>query len=315
MSAQAMVIWDPSFTAYDFGPTHPMQPVRLDLTARLCEAFGLFDHDDVAVVNPPVASDDVLARVHDPDYIAAVRRASTDPQLADPLRGLGTPDDPAFVGMHEASARVVAGTERVCQAVWEGEVEHGVNFCGGLHHAMRGHASGFCIYNDVAVGISWLLDHGAERVAYVDIDVHHGDGVEAMFWDDPRVLTISMHETGRILFPGTGWATDVGGGSALGTAVNVSVPPGLGIPGGSGHSMPGYSRSSGPSGQRFSSPSTGPTRTPVTRWRIWRSPWMRSARRRWTCTVPATTSATAGGWLSAAAGTRSSTSCRAPGPT
>lgn len=228
MSAQAMVIWDPSFTAYDFGPTHPMQPVRLDLTARLCEAFGLFDHDDVAVVNPPVASDDVLARVHDPDYIAAVRRASTDPQLADPLRGLGTPDDPAFVGMHEASARVVAGTERVCQAVWEGEVEHGVNFCGGLHHAMRGHASGFCIYNDVAVGISWLLDHGAERVAYVDIDVHHGDGVEAMFWDDPRVLTISMHETGRILFPGTGWATDVGGGSALGTAVNVSVPPGLG---------------------------------------------------------------------------------------
>ncbi len=102
-----------------------------------------------------------------------------------------------------------------------------MNFTGGLHHAMRGKASGFCVYNDIAVGIQWLLDHGAERVAYVDVDVHHGDGVERIFWDDPRVLTISVHETGRALFPGTGWPTDVGGPDAEGSAVNVALPPGL----------------------------------------------------------------------------------------
>jgi len=112
--------------------------------------------------------------------------------------------------------------------VWEGRTEHGVNFCGGLHHAMPGNASGFCIYNDIAVGIQWLLDHGAKRVAYVDVDVHHGDGVERIFWDDPRVLTVSVHESGRALFPGTGFAGDVGGPSAQGEAVNVALPPGTG---------------------------------------------------------------------------------------
>jgi acetoin utilization protein AcuC len=103
-----------------------------------------------------------------------------------------------------------------------------VNFCGGLHHAMADRASGFCIYNDIAVGIQWLLDHGAQRVAYVDVDVHHGDGVQAAFWDDPRVLTVSLHESGRSLFPGTGFPTEVGGAQAQGTAVNVALPPGTG---------------------------------------------------------------------------------------
>jgi acetoin utilization protein AcuC len=112
--------------------------------------------------------------------------------------------------------------------VWSGRVEHGVNFCGGLHHAMAGAASGFCIYNDVAVGIQWMLDHGAQRVAYIDIDVHHGDGVERIFWDDPRVMTISLHESGRILFPGTGYPSDIGGPDAKGEAVNVALPPGTG---------------------------------------------------------------------------------------
>jgi acetoin utilization protein AcuC len=130
--------------------------------------------------------------------------------------------------MHEISARIVEGTRQVCEDVWTGRCEHGVNFGGGLHHAMRANASGFCVYNDIAVGIQWLLDHGVERVAYVDVDVHHGDGVEAIFWDDPRVLTVSLHETGRALFPGTGWATDIGGAGAMGHSVNVSLPPGLG---------------------------------------------------------------------------------------
>ena len=228
MPSQARVIWDPGFTRYDFGPHHPMSPVRLDLTAKMCEAFGLFAHPDVEVVKPPVADDSVLQTVHDPVYIAAVKEASAEPGLADPRFGIGTDDDPAFLGMHEASARIVEGTRDLCEAVWTGATEHGVNFCGGLHHAMPNNASGFCIYNDVAVGIRWLLAHGVERVAYVDVDVHHGDGVEAIFWDDPRVLTVSIHETGRALFPGTGWATDIGGSHAHGQAVNISLPPGVG---------------------------------------------------------------------------------------
>lgn len=227
MPSQARVVWDESFTRYDFGPTHPMSPLRLDLTARLCDALGIFAAPGVEVVGAEPATDDELATIHDRDYIAAVRAASDDPDCAEAAYGLGTDDDPAFDGMHDASARVVRGTLESCRAVWEGGTRHAVNFCGGLHHAMRGKASGFCVYNDIAVGIRWLLDHGAERVAYVDVDVHHGDGVETIFCDDPRVLTVSVHESGRALFPGTGWATDIGTGAGEGYAVNVSLPPGL----------------------------------------------------------------------------------------
>jgi len=228
MPTQATVVWDPTFTKYDFGPNHPMSPVRLDLTARLCDAFGLFDHADVELLNPDVPDDDILATVHDRDYIAGIKAGSDNPEQADGQWGIGTEDDPAFRGMHDASAKIAAGTRDLCQLVWSGECEHGVNFCGGLHHAMPRTASGFCVYNDVAIGIQWLLDHGVERVAYVDVDVHHGDGVERVFWDDPRVLTISIHESGRALFPGTGWASDVGGARAVGAAVNVALPPGVG---------------------------------------------------------------------------------------
>lgn len=224
MGPRTSVIWDDVFTAYDFGPEHPMGPVRLDLTTRLARALGVLDHVDV--IAPGVADDHLLATVHDPAYIAAVKVASADPTRADGHRGLGTDDDPAFLGMHEASARIVQGTVDVCRRVWDGEAEHGVNYCGGLHHAMRTHAAGFCIYNDIAVGIQYLLDHGAERVAYVDIDVHHGDGVERVFWNDPRVLTISLHESGQHLFPGTGWPGDVGGPDARGSVANVALPPG-----------------------------------------------------------------------------------------
>ena len=227
MASQARVVWDPGFVRYNFGPSHPMQPVRLSLTARLCEDFGLFGHDDVEVFSPEVPADELLHSVHRPFFVDAVKAASLDPHEANEQFGIGTDDVPAFRGMHEVSARIAEGTRAVCEAVWNGQTEHGVNFCGGLHHAMAANASGFCVYNDIAVGIQWLLDHGAERVAYVDVDVHHGDGVEAIFWDDPRVLTVSIHETGRALFPGTGWATDIGGGGALGHAVNVSLPPGL----------------------------------------------------------------------------------------
>ena len=228
MASQVRVVWDESFTRYDFGPTHPMAPVRLDLTARLCRSLGLFDRPGVEVVGAEPADDALLTTVHEQEYVDAVRLAGADPRQADPMRGLGTEDDPAFVGMHDAGARILAGTVDLARAVWEGETEHGVNFCGGLHHAMHDRASGFCVYNDIAAAIRWLLDHGAGKVAYVDVDVHHGDGVQQMFWDEPRVLTVSLHESGRVLFPGTGFPDEVGGPTAEGTAVNVALPPGTG---------------------------------------------------------------------------------------
>ena len=128
--------------------------------------------------------------------------------------------------MHEAARHVVGASIEAARQVWTGQVDHAANIAGGLHHAMPDRASGFCVYNDVAVAIRWLLDNGAEKVAYVDVDVHHGDGVEHVFYDDPRVLTISLHETGQMLFPGTGFPADSGGPEALGSAVNVALPPG-----------------------------------------------------------------------------------------
>lgn len=224
MVAQARVIWDPDFTAYNFGPSHPMAPLRLDLTARLCEDLGVATAQDL--VSPGIASDELLLTVHDPAYIANVKAASIDPSRADPAYGIGTDDDPVFPKMHDAAARIVQGTVEMCRQVLAGEISHGVNFCGGMHHAMADRAAGFCIYNDIAAGIQYLLDQGVERVAYVDVDVHHGDGVEAIFASDPRVLTASIHESGRTLFPGTGWARDIGTGAGEGYAVNVALPPG-----------------------------------------------------------------------------------------
>ncbi len=226
MATSASIVWDDGFSRYDFGPGHPMDPVRLDLTARLCRALGLFEPGDVQVVSPEAATDEALARVHSPGYIAAVRAASADPGRAAQQFGLGTDDDPAFPGMHEISARIAQGSAMVARQVWAGEVAHGVNFTGGLHHAMRDRAAGFCIYNDAALAIGELLAAGADRVAYVDVDAHHGDGVERAFWDDPRVLTISLHETGTVLFPGTGFPRETGGPGAPGAAVNVALPPG-----------------------------------------------------------------------------------------
>ncbi|MGD8149236.1 acetoin utilization protein AcuC [Ornithinimicrobium sp. Y1694] len=224
----ARVMWDERYTSYDFGPGHPMHPCRLDLTHRLSQELGLLDHDDVEVVPVTAATEQDLLTVHTPDLIEAVKAAAQDPSLATGRHGLGTDDTPAFPGMHEASLLAVGGTLAACNAVWDGEVERAVNIAGGLHHAMPEKASGFCVYNDIAVGIQRLLDRGARRVVYLDLDVHHGDGVERCFWNDDRVMTISIHETGRALFPGTGFPGDTGGPKAQDTAVNVALPPGTG---------------------------------------------------------------------------------------
>ena len=211
--------------AYRFSETHPMHPLRLDLTARLCRELGLFGRENVTLIEPHVASDDELAAVHERGYIAAVHEVSANPEVPHAERGLGTEDNPAYAGIHEASARLAGGSLDAADAVLGERALHVVNFGGGMHHAAAGKASGFCIYNDAALAIERLLAGGVQRVLYIDVDAHHGDGTQSIFWDDPRVMTISIHETGMSLFPGTGYANEIGGPRAAGTAVNLAVPP------------------------------------------------------------------------------------------
>jgi acetoin utilization protein AcuC len=226
MSRAVEVVWEDDLVRYNFGRGHPMAPVRVELTMRLARSLGVLSHANVSVVPPGCADDAVLQTVHTPELLAAVRRCAADPDRVELDFGLGTDDNPCFPGMHEASARIASGSRAMAQAVLSGRADHGVNIIGGLHHAMPERASGFCIYNDIAIAIQWLLDQGLERIAYVDVDVHHGDGVQHVFWDDPRVMTVSLHETPRTLFPGTGYPEEVGGPNADGTAVNVALPPG-----------------------------------------------------------------------------------------
>jgi acetoin utilization protein AcuC len=241
MTCTLHVAWDASLAGYNFGPGHPMAPVRLKLTMELAQAFGLGRQDGVSIEVPAAATDAELALIHDPAYIAMVRLAGTPAllSLGSPaaqdmterallMHGLGTEDDPVFPGMHEASAMVAGATLAAARAVWTSAAQHGVSIAGGLHHAMASNASGFCVYNDPAIAIAWLLGQGAERIAYVDVDAHHGDGVQAAFWDDPRVLTIGLHEHPDTLFPGTGRATEIGGPQAKGASVNVALPAGTG---------------------------------------------------------------------------------------
>jgi acetoin utilization protein AcuC len=223
VDCETAAIWDDGYLAYDFGE-HPLNPVRLDLTVRLARELGVLER--LRITAPTPADEQQLLTVHDADYLAAVRRAGEDPSFRG--YGLGTDDDPVFAGMYEASALVAGGSAQAALQMWNGEATHAVNIAGGLHHAMRGYASGFCIFNDVVLAIRTLLAAGAKRVGYVDIDVHHGDGVQAAFYADPRVLTVSIHQDPRTLFPGTGLPSEVGVGEAEGTAVNVALPPGTG---------------------------------------------------------------------------------------
>ncbi len=220
------LVWDERSAGYDLGPGHPLAPVRVELTVDLIRRVGLLG-GGVDEVLPRPLDDAELLRLHREDFVDTVRRLSWDPTAqAEAQYGLGPGDTPAFEGMHPASVLICAASIEAARQVWEGEADHAFNPAGGLHHAMPDRAAGFCIYNDPAMAIDWLLEHGAERVAYVDVDVHHGDGVETMFVDDPRVLTISLHESGRFLFPGTGRADDIGGPKARGSAANVPLHPG-----------------------------------------------------------------------------------------
>jgi acetoin utilization protein AcuC len=241
MACTVHVAWDERLTDYHFGPGHPLAPVRVELTMRLAHEFGLWAQPGVSMAAPAPAADEDLELVHDARYINAVRAAShwaespaarshvDEARLrAAHMFGLDTEDNPIFPGMHQASALLAGATLAAARAAWSGQAQHGAGIAGGMHHAMAAHASGFCVYNDVAIAIAWLLAHGAERIAYIDIDAHHGDGVQAAFYNDPRVLTISLHQHPATLFPFTGLPAETGGPAAEGSAVNVALPAGIG---------------------------------------------------------------------------------------
>jgi acetoin utilization protein AcuC len=225
VSEKVELVYGPEILAYDHGPQHPLRPARIMLTRELIAAYGLLDVEGVTESAPRVATDEELLLVHTDRYVDAVKRVGelTPGELWQ--FGFGPGDNPTFPGMHEASARVAGASLVAAQAIHSGRAEHAFNPAGGLHHAMPERASGFCVYDDPAIAIAWLLARGVERVAYVDVDVHHGDGPQAIFYRDPRVLTISIHETGRYLFPGTGFVEERGEGDAEGTKVNVPLPP------------------------------------------------------------------------------------------
>ncbi|HYO43828.1 MAG TPA: acetoin utilization AcuC family protein, partial [Candidatus Limnocylindrales bacterium] len=213
-----LLVFGPRSPSYDFGPAHPLTPRRFGPGIELLAAVGA-----VPGLAPEPASDAELARLHLPEYIATVRRLGSEPSGPGAM-GIGLSDNPAFAGMHEAAATVAGGSLAAMSAILRGDVDHAHHPGGGLHHAMASKAWGFCIYNDVALAVARARTDG-RRVLYVDLDVHHGDGVQALTLRDPGVLTVSFHESGRYLFPGTGSPDELGEGAAAGTAVNMPFEP------------------------------------------------------------------------------------------
>ncbi|TME10706.1 MAG: acetoin utilization protein AcuC [Chloroflexi bacterium] len=216
-----LLVFGPRSTTYDFGSGHPLTPRRFGPGISLLETLGA-----VPNLAPEPASDAELEWIHDAAYLDVVKAFSREP-LGPSRAGIGPGDTPAFAGMHEASAAVAGGSLRAMEAIKRGDVVHAFHPGGGLHHAMPARASGFCVYDDPALAIARARRDGL-RVLYVDLDVHHGDGVQAIHWSDPGVMTVSIHETGLALFPGTGFPDELGGGDAVGTKVNLPLDPGTG---------------------------------------------------------------------------------------
>lgn len=226
--APLAVVWDDRFLDYDFGPSHPFTERSRGLAVRLAEAAGLYDGAVERCSNVPPLTDSELARFHNPEYLELVRRLDR--------RGRGEPldigDTPSFRGCHAAAARIAAGTVLAADRALARPSGRGFQPAGGLHHAHADRASGFCIYNDLALAILRAFDSGPKlrRVAYLDIDVHHGDGVMYGFYGDGRLLDIDLHQDGRTIFPGTGAVSETGTGDGAGLKVNLPLPPGAGDP-------------------------------------------------------------------------------------
>jgi acetoin utilization protein AcuC len=214
-----LLVYGPRSLDYDFGPGHPLTPRRFGPSIDLLRELGA-----TPGLAPEPAPDEELRWCHEQDYIDVVRRFSDDPSGGYPEAGIGGTDNPAFLGMHEAGAAVAGGSIRAMEAILRGDVEHAQHPGGGLHHAMADRASGFCIYDDPALAIARCRRDGL-RVLYVDVDVHHGDGVQRLFYADPGVLTLSVHELWWTFFPGTGTVDEIGAGPAAGTSVNVPLSP------------------------------------------------------------------------------------------
>jgi acetoin utilization protein AcuC len=216
-------IYSPLFQQYKFSEDHPFNQLRVELTYDLLKKMNALQEDDL--IAPRMATDEELALVHDKKYIDAVKKAGTG-QLdqKEALNfGIGTEDTPIFKNMHEASALLVGGTLTAVEHVMEGKAKRALNLGGGLHHGFRGKASGFCIYNDSSIAIKYIQEKYQAKVLYIDTDAHHGDGVQWTFYDDPNVCTLSIHETGRYLFPGTGNVTERGAGKGYGYSFNIPL--------------------------------------------------------------------------------------------
>lgn len=221
--APVAFVYTPDFQRYVLRAGHPFDPVRVEATRTLAAAIGL---PGLVDITPSPASWDELRRAHSEGYLRALQAASQ----GKPVRrlqedfGLGTADTPAFAGMFEASAITAGGTLSGAREILSGRFGRAINLAGGLHHAHRDRASGFCAVNDLSVAIREFTLAGW-RVAYLDVDAHHGDGVQWLHYDDPDVLTISLHETGRHLFPGTGFTYELGRGRGIGTTLNAPLEP------------------------------------------------------------------------------------------
>ena len=215
------LIHRPEYAGYDFGPEHPFTPARLAMLLDLIRSLG---HPVAPVAAPAATREDILS-VHNEAFVAMVEALDHGETRADAERfGLGTPDNPIFTGMDLAARWLVGGTLHGARLLMEGTETRVLQLGGGLHHAQKDRAAGFCLYNDLAVAIRAFVNHGW-RVAYLDIDLHHGDGVQNLFYDDEKVLTISLHETGHYLYPGTGHIQELGTGPARGLSVNVPLEP------------------------------------------------------------------------------------------
>ena len=219
------IIYSDEWRHFDYGREHPLRMERLGLTWRLMEAYGLTALPGAKVLAPEAAQLEQIARFHTREYIEILRAVSGGDWVPHAARyGLGPGDNPIFPGLWEAAQLAAGGSLLAARLVAGGEVDRAFHFAGGLHHAMPGRASGFCYVNDAVLAIMNLRGRGL-RVAYVDIDAHHGDGVQFAFYDDPTVLTISTHERGDRLFPGTGFVAEMGEGEGLGYSVNVPLQP------------------------------------------------------------------------------------------
>lgn len=218
-------IYDHALAAHTLSETHPMKPVRLRYTHDLLQAYGALDAPNVSVAAPCHAPEADLLRCHTPEYVDAVRRLSGgDPSINAARFNFGPGDNPAYPGIYDAAALSTGATLAAVDALLADEADAAFSISGGLHHAMPAYAYGFCVFNDPAIGIKRLLDAGM-RVAYVDIDCHHGDGVQHAFYDTDAVLTVSLHESGAFLFPGTGYPQEVGAGRGRGYSLNLPLYP------------------------------------------------------------------------------------------